>query len=444
MSFVLTHPEIAAQWHPTLNGDKKSPQSYLPGSSIIVWWRCPKSCPQGCPHDYQAAIRNRCEDGTGCHFCVSNTRKFCIHMSIYYTHPDAASLWDPYLNLSKHAIDGELSPGNQVPPTKFVMGSHHKAFWMCKQTCSEGCFHQWQASIDHITSDTSCPGCSGRKVCCVHMSFAHTHPNIASELHPTKNGDLDAKKISYGSSKQAVFRCPNKTECGCVHEYSMTIAQRCISEQGCPYCSTPRKKHCEHESIRYTHPHLVPEWHERNSLQPTDVTFGSPHKVNWCCVEFKHIYEASVSSRTAGSGCPHCKHKTERKLFEILKAWFPDVVAQFKIPGCKNKKLLRFDFCIPSIKLIIELDGRQHFLQVSCWTSPEDSIKLDVYKMTCAEESGYKVVRIFQEDVWNRDESWLSETLLPELKGSTRSHAFISLKSGLYKGHQELLIQNQN
>jgi very-short-patch-repair endonuclease len=90
------------------------------------------------------------------------------------------------------------------------------------------------------------------------------------------------------------------------------------------------------------------------------------------------------------------------------------------------------------MKLIIELDGRQHFIQVSNWTAPEDSIKRDIYKMQKAEAEGYKVIRILQEDVLNNDEKWLEENLLPHILVEDRNHVFISSIPNMYDSHKEL------
>ena len=38
------------------------------------------------------------------------------------------------------------------------------------------------------------------------------------------------------------------------------------------------------------------------------------------------------------------------------------------------------------LKIIIELDGPQHFIQIMNWKSPEETRKGDIYKMKCAGE----------------------------------------------------------
>ena len=62
------------------------------------------------------------------------------------------------------------------------------------------------------------------------------------------------------------------------------------------------------------------------------------------------------------------------------------------------------------VKLIIEIDGRQHFEQVSNWNSPDDTFEHDAYKMEQALNNGYSIIRIFQEDVWNDKNNWQNKS----------------------------------
>jgi very-short-patch-repair endonuclease len=103
----------------------------------------------------------------------------------------------------------------------------------------------------------------------------------------------------------------------------------------------------------------------------------------------------------AGDGCPHCINKTEHKFLEILKTRYPTVQRQFKAEWCKQKRCLPFDFVIEEHKVIIELDGPQHFTQVANWRSPELQQQQDLFKTKCANENGYSVIRVLQTDVAN-------------------------------------------
>ena len=61
---ATVNPELAAEWHPTKNGNKK-PSDFLPQSGKKMWWTCSEG------HEWRAAIQRRMM-GTGCPTCNKN------------------------------------------------------------------------------------------------------------------------------------------------------------------------------------------------------------------------------------------------------------------------------------------------------------------------------------------------------------------------------------
>jgi very-short-patch-repair endonuclease len=120
-------------------------------------------------------------------------------------------------------------------------------------------------------------------------------------------------------------------------------------------------------------------------------------------------FELTPNNHLNGQGCNLCINKTETKLYEIMKKIFPNLISQFKQEWCKKLKHLPFDFCIPEYKIIIELDGRQHFQQVRNWSSPEEQFENDKFKEKCANNNGYSVIRLLQEDVFHDTYDWVKE-----------------------------------
>ena len=108
-------------------------------------------------------------------------------------------------------------------------------------------------------------------------------------------------------------------------------------------------------------------------------------------------------------GCSKCFHKTEGKLYDTIKQIYPSLISQFKQDWCKNINHLPFDFCIPEDKIIIELDGAQHFRQVWNWKSVENQLENDKYKEKCANQNGYSMIRLLQEDVLYDSYDWVYE-----------------------------------
>jgi Probable Zinc-ribbon domain len=64
-----THPDIAAQWHPTRNGAER-PDQFTWGSDHYAWWQCPKVK----SHVWRAQISSR-TIGNGCRQCSNRGRK---------------------------------------------------------------------------------------------------------------------------------------------------------------------------------------------------------------------------------------------------------------------------------------------------------------------------------------------------------------------------------
>jgi very-short-patch-repair endonuclease len=109
--------------------------------------------------------------------------------------------------------------------------------------------------------------------------------------------------------------------------------------------------------------------------------------------------------------------KGEGICYQLLNENY-NLIWGYRVNWCKNedkKKYLPFDFCIEEYKIIIEVDGEQHFIQVSNWDSPEETRKRDKYKMEKALENGYSVIRILQEDIYYDKNGW-KDKLLSSIK----------------------------
>jgi len=141
--------------------------------------------------------------------------------------------------------------------------------------------------------------------------------------------------------------------------------------------------------------------------------------------EFEQTPDSHIHQK---AGCPLCVNKTEGKLYEILKQSYPSITTQFKQEWCKKISYLPFDFCIPEYKIIIELDGPQHFRQVSNWSSPKEQLENDKYKEKYANDNGYSIIRILQEDVFYDTYDWsteLCETIEELKKGDEIANVYL-------------------
>ena len=88
------YPDLAAQWHPTRNGDL-TPDQVLCGSNRRVWWQCPQG------HQWSAIVKSRTE-GAGCPYCASRQVSAGFN-DLAARFPHLAQEWHPEKN-------GRLTP----------------------------------------------------------------------------------------------------------------------------------------------------------------------------------------------------------------------------------------------------------------------------------------------------------------------------------------------
>ncbi len=161
---------------------------------------------------------------------------------------------------------------------------------------------------------------------------------------------------------------------------------------------------------------------------------------------FKQCPNKHLSCR---NGCPRCHNKTEGKLNSFLQNLSHiKVISQPTFDWCKkNIVKLPFDFLVESSKLIIELDGDQHFKDVKSWNSfKKDVIQNDIFKMKCAMDNGYTVVRLNQTDIWSDNFDWKDE--LQEIikdKRDTPTSIFLTSdkKINIYDDHINALNEDE-
>jgi hypothetical protein len=83
------------------------------------------------------------------------------------------------------------------------------------------------------------------------------------------------------------------------------------------------------QSLSNVNPGLAREWHSvaNGALVPDNVTVGSNRTVWWLCFR-KHEWQASIASRSAGSGCPYCSSRRVG-YGNDLASLFPSVAAEW-------------------------------------------------------------------------------------------------------------------
>lgn len=159
--------------------------------------------------------------------------------------------------------------------------------------------------------------------------LANTHKKLLCEVD-----GWDPTTISAGSGKKLPWKCLRG------HKWVAAVKSR-ANGSGCPVCSGASVEFGFNDLVT-THPHLAAE---AEGWDPTKVSAGSNKKVLWRCRK-GHSWDASIGSRSTGTGCPVCSNRRvlpghndlatlNPKIAREAFGWDPAIVA----PHSNKKKV---------------------------------------------------------------------------------------------------------
>lgn len=373
------------------------PRQVYKNSNKKFWFDCNK-----CYHEFECSLSKVNRDNRWCPYCAN--KKLCENV-------DCKTCFDK--SFASHPKCVFWSTKNKLS-VRNVFRNSNKSYWFhCKE-----CDHTFETVLSRfIKMINNCLYCAipSQILCvddkcktCFEKSFA-SHPK---SIYWSERNESKPRENFKGSHKKYWFNC-NK----CNHCFEQSLEKILNQNSWCPYCCSAPKTLCDNEDCKVcfeksfsSHPKSI-FWSDKNDLKPRQVFKNSDKviifKCNICYNEFQVVLE-QVSLRNCW--CQHCCHKTELKLFEWLEEKYPNTKRQMKFEWSKtDKSYRRYDFYIEELKLLIELDGRQHFIQVSDWKSPEETSVNDDAKNMLALTNGYNILRICQESVWYDREDWIGQ-----------------------------------
>ncbi|MBG0740586.1 hypothetical protein IV500_14490 [Paeniglutamicibacter antarcticus] len=133
-SLAVIRPNLAGQWHPTLNG-QLTPEDVLPHSGLTVWWLCAEG------HATQDKVKDRAK-GMVCQECPKSRRR--AETSLAARFPELASQWHPTLN-------AELTPHDVRPYLNQLV------WWLCPNG------HSTQDTLNARSRGRVCQDCPGAR-----------------------------------------------------------------------------------------------------------------------------------------------------------------------------------------------------------------------------------------------------------------------------------------
>ena len=436
---ATVNPELAAQWHPTKNGDL-TPFDVLAGNNQKAWWYLPYDVPEDYPvehlrgkhydFEWQASPNSRCRRGLGCPF-LSGKAIWKGFNDLATVNPGLAKEWHPTKN-------GSLRPED-------VTSNHHnKVWWYLPYDDSRTGKHfnfEWQATV--LNRNYRGDGCPYLNISpAVWKGFndlATVNPELAAEWHPTKNGDLTPSDVTGSCGKRVWWLLPYDVpeDYPIEHlrgkhfdfEWKIQIRNR-NNGTGCPYL-TNSAVWKGFNDLATVNPAVAAEWHptKNGDLTASDVTYGSAKKVWW---QVEHVdvktgkhrvfeWKASISDRSKGHGCPYlANYKGELYVEQFLK----QAGVEFEIHkrfddlrGTRNGQL-SYDFAISDDRcelILIEYNGVQHYKAID-YFGGDSKFKIqkqhDKLKREYAKKQGYKLITIkYTYDTYESVAEYLDEML---------------------------------
>ena len=318
-------------------------------------------------------------------------------------------------SFATHEKSKYWSTRNKGTPRDYCLNSGKKFWFDCHK-----CKHDFDTRLNDIVSKNQwCSYCASKKLCdnddCVNCFQKSFKSHEKSKYWSLKNGDKNPRDYFLHSHEKFWFDCDK-----CEHDFETQINSIVSMKSWCSYCANPSNILCDNEDCNdcfqksFKSHEKSKYWdYENNDGSPRDYFLNSTQKF-WFKCENKHKYETSLSNITNNNRwCPLCKKKTEYIVLKCLNKLYNDDIIEYQKCFPEILKSRRsFDFCIGN-KIILELDGNQHFKQVSNWVSPEKTQDNDFNKMFLLEKEGYIFIRISQEYVlrlFNKnDKTWEDE-----------------------------------
>ena len=354
-----------------------SPRQVFKSSHIKIDFDCDK-----CLHKFNINLSSVSCNNHWCIYCAN--QKLCDDESCKLCFEKS---------FASHKKQIYWSSNNKCNPRELFKNNHSKYLFKCDE-----CNHEFDAQLSAIMRGDWCPFCAipAKRLCddiecmlCLSRSFASEEMS----LRWSDKNDLDSRQVLKYSNKKYIFKCDI-----CLHEYDSTLAN-IMQGNGCPFCAVPTKRLCDnidcmlcynksfasYEKSKY--------WSDKNQIQPRFVIKGSGEKYWFDCEDCKNSFESALNNVSKNRWCPICVNKTETQLFKWLNEKYNSVKIHVRFDWCifeESNQKAEFDFVLEDKKIIIELDGNQHFQAVTLWSSsPEYIQKRDFFKMNCANKNGY-------------------------------------------------------
>jgi hypothetical protein len=179
-------------------------------------------------------------------------------------------------------------------------------------------FRKWFPSWFKVTSENS---------------LANMYPELAPELHPTKNDGFNANNVSveinsnHKEDHEFWWKCSVAED----HIYRSNIRLKVIDliagNQSCPMCKG--EKIVESNSLEFNHPEIAKLWHplKNGTLSPREIWFKDNHKqIYWRCdFSQNHSQKSTVLFKVSYPRCQDCSRCLAKMKPSIADIYDPKI-----------------------------------------------------------------------------------------------------------------------
>lgn len=360
-------PDLAKEWHPTLNGDLK-PADVTPASNRRVWWVCKRG-----HTPWRTAVTHRTTQRTGCPACApykTSRLELRVYSELLAVFGDVrwrhridgreCDVYLPDLNigieidgrawhgtadkqekdrrktalLKKHGVELyriRESPLRRISARDIVHAGNTAPLAVVKAVLRSILKHglsnsRHRAGIRKYLSSSRYANSKEfeRLVALLpgpppERSLAAKYPQLAKEWLGERNGPITPNMVWPVTHEEYWWQCPKVS----YHQYKRAVYVRTTQGQGCPLCNSRKEVH-PRDSLAARFPRIAREWDRElnDGLTPDRVTPNSGRHVWWRCPA-GHAWQGTPDARVGpGRTCPVCKSLAVR--FPVVASqWHP-------------------------------------------------------------------------------------------------------------------------
>lgn len=307
---------------------------------------------------------------------------------------------------------------NKCSPFNVEHGTTNKYYFKCPKGIHKSelkCLNNFTNAYKSQEGSIDCNACNSF----AQWGIDNLGENFLKKYWDYDKNKIDPWKISRSTKKKVFIYCVNVK----YHDSYLITTNDFVNGKRCSYCGG--KKVHKYDSLGWLYPESFKYWSVKNKKSPYEYAPRSSTKVWWMCLSNKHKdYLRSIDEEVRlNFRCSSCvRERGESFLQEKVRVYIEQLGYNIKhetsctlIPiNPKTKMSLPFDNEIVDLKLIIEVNGIQHYRITNfavlkakrVGTTPEYELHkqqlYDRYKKYVAYCNGYFYIAI---PYWTDDEN---------------------------------------